>query len=69
MLCCGYRLTYRGAAELRGELNDLSELCAEMRSAARRYADEFEDNENIADLLEQHGASVTLDPFRFALHG
>lgn len=41
------------SAELSGELNDLSELCAEMRTAARRYADEFEDSENIADLLEQ----------------
>ena len=46
------------SAELRTELNDLSELCAEMRSAARRYADEFEDNENIADLLEQLGELI-----------
>ena len=46
-------MTYRGAAELRGELSELAELCAEMRSAARRYADEFDGDENIADLLEQ----------------
>ncbi len=46
------------SAELRAELDDLSELCAEMRTAARRYADEFEDNENIADLLEQLGELI-----------
>lgn len=46
------------SAELRAELSELAELCAEMRSAARRYADEFEDSESIADLLEQLGELI-----------
>lgn len=43
------------SAELRDELRDLAELCEEMKTAARRYADDFDESKSewIAELLKQ----------------
>lgn len=43
------------SAELRDELRDLAELCEEMRTAARRYADDFDESDSagISELLKQ----------------
>lgn len=43
------------SAELRDELRDLAELCEEMRTAVRRYADDFDESDSagISELLKQ----------------
>ena len=43
------------SAELRDELRDLSELCEEMKTSARRYADDFDESKSewIVELLKQ----------------